>query len=34
MRVIAKKALRDFWTRCPDAEEALRAWHHEADKAE
>lgn len=34
MRVIAKKALRDFWTRYPDAEEALRAWHHEADKAE
>ena len=27
MRVIAKKALRDFWERHPDAEEPLLAWY-------
>jgi len=33
MRVIAKKTLRDFWTEFPDAEEALKAWHAEAEDA-
>ena len=29
MRIIAKKALREFWTRCPDAEKPLLAWYRE-----
>jgi mRNA interferase HigB len=33
MRIIAKKALRDFWERYPDAEEALKAWYHDAKQA-
>lgn len=33
MRVIAKRALREFWERFPDAEEALTAWHAEAEAA-
>lgn len=33
MRVISKKALRDFWQKFPDAEYALRAWHAEAEAA-
>lgn len=33
MRVIAKKRLREFWERFPDAEDALRAWHAEAEDA-
>lgn len=33
MRVIAKKMLRDFWTRYPDVEQQLKAWYQEADKA-
>lgn len=27
MRVIGKKALRDYWERCPDAEGWLRSWY-------
>ncbi len=34
MHVIARKALIDFWTRYPDSEQSLRAWHHEATRAE
>ncbi|MBP7568293.1 MAG: type II toxin-antitoxin system HigB family toxin [Burkholderiaceae bacterium] len=34
MRVISVKCLRDFWKRHPDAEQALRAWHDEASKAD
>lgn len=34
MRVIAKKRIRSFWSRHPDAEGPLRAWYHEASKAE
>ena len=26
MRIIARKTLRDFWERHPDAEQALRSW--------
>ena len=33
MNVIAKKALRDFCERCPDAELALQAWYHEVCSA-
>ncbi len=29
MRVIALKALREFWEKHPDAEQALRAWYHD-----
>jgi mRNA interferase HigB len=27
MRIIARKTLRTFWERHPDAEQALRAWY-------
>jgi mRNA interferase HigB len=30
MRVIAKRTLREFWVKYPDAEEQLRAWYREA----
>lgn len=30
MRIIALKALRDFWKQHPDAEQPLRAWYHDA----
>lgn len=29
MRVIARKTLKDFWTRHADAEQPLKAWFHE-----
>ncbi len=32
MRVIAKKILRDFWTKHSDCEQQLKAWYQEADK--
>jgi mRNA interferase HigB len=34
MRVIAKRALRQFWQRYPDAEQQLRAWYSEAKSAD
>ena len=34
MRIIAKKTLREFWKRNPDAERPLRAWHKEVQTAE
>ena len=34
MRVIAKKSLRNFWERRPDAEEPLLAWYREAEVAD
>lgn len=34
MHVIARKALRDFCARHPDAEQSLRAWYHEAWRAQ
>lgn len=30
MRVVAKRTLREFWERFPEAEQALKAWHAEA----
>lgn len=33
MRVIAKGALREFWTNHADARQPLEAWYHEALKA-
>ena len=33
MRVITKKTLRNFWEKHEDAEQALKAWYHEAKKA-
>lgn len=33
MRIIAKKPLRDFWERFPDAEQALKSWYAEAEAA-
>jgi mRNA interferase HigB len=30
MRVIAVSALRSFWVKHPDAEQALKAWYQEA----
>jgi mRNA interferase HigB len=32
MRIIAKKTLRDFWIRYPDAEDPLLAWFREVEK--
>jgi mRNA interferase HigB len=32
MRIVAKKALRDFWERYPDAEEPLLAWYREVEQ--
>ena len=32
MRIIAKKALREFWKRHPDAEEPFLAWYREVEK--
>ena len=33
MRVIAKKILRDFWTKHPDCEQQLKSWYKEAENA-
>jgi mRNA interferase HigB len=33
MRVIAKKTLREFWSRHPDCEQQLKAWYKEAEGA-
>lgn len=33
MRVISKKALREFWIKHKDAEQQLKSWHKEANKA-
>ena len=34
MRIIAKKALREFWLRHPDAIEPLLAWYREVKQAD
>ncbi|MEE8188261.1 MAG: type II toxin-antitoxin system HigB family toxin [Kiloniellales bacterium] len=34
MRVISRKALRDFWRRHRDSEQQLRAWFAEAGKTD
>ena len=31
MRIIAKRALREFWQKHPDAEEPLLAWYREVE---
>lgn len=33
MRIITKGTLQDFWTKNPQAEQALKAWHAEAKSA-
>lgn len=33
MRVVAKKTLREFWGRFPDAEDALKTWFAETEAA-
>ena len=33
MRIISRGTLRDFWATHADAEQALRAWFHEASQA-
>lgn len=32
MRIIAKKTLRQYWERYPDAEEPLLAWYREVEE--
>jgi mRNA interferase HigB len=32
MRIIARKALREFWARYPDSEQPLLAWYREVEK--
>ena len=34
MRIIARKTLREFWEQHPDAEQALRAWYHDAKQVD
>ncbi|MCM4166445.1 addiction module toxin RelE [Arenibacter sp. H213] len=34
MRVIAKRTLRDFWTKHTDSEQQLTAWYRETEKSE
>ena len=34
VRIIARRALREFWERHPDAEQPLRAWYHDVRKAD
>jgi mRNA interferase HigB len=31
LRVIAKKILREFWTKHPDCEQQLKSWNREAE---
>ena len=33
MRIFNRSTLQDFWLRYPDAEQPLRAWHHEVENA-
>jgi mRNA interferase HigB len=33
MRVVTRRTLREFWERFPDAEDALKTWHAEAEAA-
>jgi mRNA interferase HigB len=32
MRIVAKRTLREFWERFPDAEDPLLAWYREVEK--
>ncbi|MBK8485989.1 MAG: type II toxin-antitoxin system HigB family toxin [Saprospiraceae bacterium] len=29
MRIIARKTLKDFWTKYPDSEQSLKSWYRE-----
>ncbi len=33
MRIISRKALREFWEKHPDAEQSLRAWYTRVKRA-
>ena len=33
MRIIAKSTLREFWEQYPDAEEALKSWYEDVERA-
>ena len=33
MRIIARRTLRKFWERHPDAEQSLRAWYYDVQAA-
>ena len=32
MHIIARKTIREFWERHPDAEDSLRSWHNQVEK--
>jgi mRNA interferase HigB len=34
VRIIARRTLREFWERHPDAEQPLRAWYHDTRRAD
>ncbi len=34
MRIIARRTLRDFWTKHTDSEQQLKAWYRETEKTE
>jgi len=34
VRIIAKRTLRDFWTKHADSEQQLKAWYRETEKTE
>ena len=34
MQIISKKAFQEFWTRHPESEQSLKAWHGEVNKAD
>jgi mRNA interferase HigB len=34
MRIIARRALREFWIRHPETEQTLRAWYHDVQGAD
>jgi len=34
MRIIARKTLREFWTKHPDAQQPLLAWYDDAKRAQ
>ena len=33
MRIVARRTLREFWERHPDARQALQAWYHDTKRA-
>ena len=33
MRIIARRALREFWEQHPDSEQSLRAWYYDVQAA-